>query len=365
MKIVQLGEEYNFYDDSVRTFDRLPTKTYTVEYEPRKGCFLVEHAPLVVTEKAYGVQESKVEKVMNGFERFERSLGVILSGEKGIGKTMFAKKLCMRALEGGVPIILVEEYHPGLVRFIEKIEQECVVFFDEFEKTFGAYREDDDDEQEENDQAKLLSLFDGTAGGKKLYVITCNDLYGLNDCLLNRPGRFHYHFRFDHPSDREIEEYMSDKLEKAYHGEIPKIVDFAKRMRLSYDCLRAIAFELNGGTEFCEAIEDLNVINTDVQNYDVTLYFKNGKKLYDKHYKLDLFDETEPYGWITCYNEAGKFGAEVKFSKSMVRYDAASDAFCVGPDGFFVDDSDSSYEGLKPDRLIFVKSKARNLHYFG
>lgn len=44
------------------------------------------------------------------------------------------------------------------------------ILFDEFDKTFQS--NDDQD-----DQAALLSLFDGTAGGKKLFLVTCNKLY--------------------------------------------------------------------------------------------------------------------------------------------------------------------------------------------
>ena len=47
-----------------------------------------------------------------------------------------------------------------------------------------------------------------------MYIVTCNELRGLNDYILNRPGRFHYHFRFEYPTATEIREYMEDKLEK-------------------------------------------------------------------------------------------------------------------------------------------------------
>ena len=38
----------------------------------------------------------KVKKVLHAFERFQRSLGTILSGDKGIGKSVFAKLLCQK-----------------------------------------------------------------------------------------------------------------------------------------------------------------------------------------------------------------------------------------------------------------------------
>lgn len=63
-------------------------------------------------------------------------------------------------MEKGYPVLIADEAYRGIAHFIEKIEQECVVLFDEFDKTFKSNKENDE-------QAKLLSLFDGTAGGKK------------------------------------------------------------------------------------------------------------------------------------------------------------------------------------------------------
>ena len=53
-----------------------------------------------ITEaKIYGVHTEKVFKVLNSFEKVNRSLGVILSGDKGIGKSLFAKLLAIEAMK--------------------------------------------------------------------------------------------------------------------------------------------------------------------------------------------------------------------------------------------------------------------------
>lgn len=225
MKAVQTGSKFKIFDDSLKTYDQLPVLTYMIGYNQQEGCFLIRHPDIVVREKTYGVHNSKVKKVLSAFESFERSLGVILSGDKGIGKSLFAKQLCENAIKNGLPVIIVDACLPGIARFIESIEQECVVLFDEFDKTFHSGRNRDED-----DQAALLSLFDGTAGGKKLYVVTCNELWGLNDYIVNRPGRFHYHFRFEYPSASDIKEYPTDKLAPAYIGEIEKVIGFSQKI---------------------------------------------------------------------------------------------------------------------------------------
>ena len=372
MKIIQWGERYNLHDDSVKTFDMLPPKSYTLEFDPEQGCYLMEHADIKVTEKAYGVQDKKIQKVMTAFEDFQRNLGVILSGDKGIGKTMFAKRLCEKAIEQGIPVVIVENQYPEMVRFIERIEQKCLVLFDEFDKLFDAQNECEyEDDVAENGQTELLSLFDGTSGGKKLFVVTCNTIDGLNSYLINRPGRFHYHFRFDYPSETEIEKYLSDKLEKEFYCEIPKVLKFSRRVKLNYDCLRAIAFELNRGVAFEEAISDLNIVNAEEYEYDVTLHFQNGAKLYKKRLSLDLYDGDES-DWESFYDESGKFVANVKFNKSHAAYDEKNGTIVVPAKSIVIDYDDcdeddkeiSRYMRLKPERITLLRSKERNLHYF-
>ena len=365
MKIIQSGSVYTFHDDSIQTHNRLPAHTYSVSYDQRKGCFLTAHEDISVCEKAYGIQNEKVVKVMGSFEKSERSIGVILSGDKGIGKSMFAKKLCVKAMECGLPVILVEECVPGIAKFIESINQECIVLFDEFDKIFKS------NSDEEDAQAKLLSLFDGTAGGKKLFIVTCNELYGLNDYIVNRPGRFHYHFRFEYPTSDDIKEYLTDKLDPKYYEEIPNVVGFSQKISLNYDCLRSIAFELNQGVSFKEAIADLNILNVSTESYNVVLHFENGMTLHHFRYNVNLFDNDRNYQWVTLYNDSGTSVADVKFDKGFVTFDALRNIVVINSDGLIMDyddyDEDSKevqiYKSLKPAYMTFAKCHNRSLHY--
>lgn len=142
-----------------------------------------------------------------------------------------------------MPVLIIDWCTRGLGDFIESIEQECVVLFDEFDKTFN------DDSQNE-----LLSLLDGLTAGKKLFVVTCNSLSKLSEFMVNRPGRFHYHLRFEYPGAMEVREYLEDKLPRQYHNEIKEVVVFSRKVKLNYDRLRAIAFELSTGLSYLQMI---------------------------------------------------------------------------------------------------------------
>lgn len=375
MKTIQTGSKYKIYDDNIRTYDRIPSKTFDICFNDQEGFYLVERTDLYISEKVYGVHLSKAEKVLRSFHAFERNLGVILSGAKGIGKSMFAKILCMYAVDEDLPVIVVDAYYKGIARFLDAIDQECIVLFDEFDKT---YRSD----YECDYQSELLSLFDGTSNGKKLFIVTCNNLRGLNDFIVNRPGRFHYHFRFDYPTPSDIQDYLRDKLEPCYHDEIEKVIEFSKKISLNYDCLRAIAFELNSGNRFSDAISDLNIIATEDEEYKVYLAFEDGSKVHNLRFVTNLYDYDGAMTPIRFYNNDGNFILTAFFDKKFVTYDAVRDRIFVPPhaikihdaknDERYYDEDDCDdmavsemprFRNLKVTHMMFTKRTSKNLHY--
>ncbi len=63
------------------------------------------------------------------------NMGVLLNGVKGTGKSVTAKLIC-NELKNFLPIIIVDKAYEGLPQFISKIQQEVIIFIDEFEKVF-------------------------------------------------------------------------------------------------------------------------------------------------------------------------------------------------------------------------------------
>ena len=366
MKIVNTGNIYRIYDDNLKTYDELPAKTYLVCFNKMTGFYMEEQPDISVNEKIYGIHEQKVEKIISSFKMFERNLGVILSGAKGIGKSVCAKMLAQRAVKEGYPVIVCDQYIPGIANYISSIQQEVMVIFDEFDKTFKCNGSDEEGNQNDS-QAEMLTLFDGLDQGKKLFIVTCNRLSNLNEFLVNRPGRFHYHLRFDYPTPEEIREYLEDKISKDKYDEIDKVISFAGRVDVNYDCLRAIAFELNLNLTFEDAIKDLNIVNTEGEDeYSATVVFKDGTKATSKRVYIDFYDVDDENKTIR-FNMEGKY-CYVEFDPSNSYYDTDHCMTIIkGSDVVDVEWHDSrgnDFEGNTDISYIAFKRKvSKNIHY--
>ncbi len=371
MKVIGTGNTYEVFDNTLQVYDQLPPQTYIVRFSKTRGFYMEKYVDIEANEeKVYGIHNAKADKVLRSFGAFNRSLGVILSGDKGIGKSLFARMLSERAIQNGFPVIVVNEYINGISSYLESIEQEVVVLFDEFDKTFGSVKAGDGDA---DPQATMLTLFDGLSGGKKLFVITCNNIHTLSEYLVNRPGRFHYHFRFDYPTPDEIREYLLDKLPEEHHGEIDAVVEFSGKVNLNYDCLRAIAFEIRNGEPFESAIRDLNIvrINDYGTRYTLRLRWKNGLSASSRHVCMDMFDmESEESEWLR--SQKGLDFVLVTFNVSDAEFDPSRLHYVVDPGNLRLeyDETDEACKELaaaaKASELEFleiIREENRQLHY--
>lgn len=367
MNVVHSGDTFQIYGDALKTYDKLPAGTYEVGFNKFSGFFLTSHNDLVVSEgKVYGCSEKKVQKVLHSFSKVDRNFGVILSGRKGIGKSLFARLLAVHAKDYGLPLLLVTTYYPGIANFLSSIEQEVIVLLDEFEKTFA-------DKDGVKPQEEMLPLFDGLDGGKKLFVVTCNEVNKLNTYLLNRPGRFHYHFMLSNPNPDEIREYLVDKLEEQYHPLIKKVVGFAANANITYDILRAIAFELNNGYSFEETLADLNISKEEAPCFDIIAEFADGTRWRSENERIDMYDSDKRYYWFADPKTSSKL-IRLDFEPADVVIDVEHGEMTLAPelvdryvdeDDFDMDNPDSKarYEYLREIplvKLMFVRKASRN-----
>ena len=310
MKIIHVENRYNIFEGSMTITDQLDAKVYSVRLDSDTGLYLENYGDITINEKKiYGQHQEKLEKIFHSFERFNRNFGVLLSGAKGMGKTLFIKMTALEALKRGIPVIVVDKYYEGISTFLRKIDQEVLILFDEFEKRFG---EDHNTCGINNDmgfgfgmnrnsgsgfmfshQTELLELFDGISSGKKMFILTCNEISTINNYLIDRPGRIHYHFRFTYPTPKEIMLYSRDKIAPEYQDQCRILLNYSFMTKISYDALRAIIFEVNSGISVEEAVQDLN-ISRDTRSspeFAVSLHFRNKSSSAPQMNTLNFFNE--------------------------------------------------------------------------
>lgn len=298
MAIVSTGGKYVIFGDDLKTYDTLPVGTYKTGFNPMSGFWLEKTDDFKNTEKVYGKSERYRDIVFDRFNSLERSLGVMLSGDKGIGKSLFLRLIGEHAVQEGLPVIIVDNNYEGIKDFLESIKDKAVIVFDEFEKVFP------DRNTDNTSQNDLLGLFDGISQRKHLYVVTVNELNDVSTYYLNRPGRFHYHFRFEALTVSLVREYLKDKAPCASKEDIKGVEQLATILKLNYDLLRAIAIELNAGLHYKEILEVLNILKTgDMEKpFRVAVKLKNGNVV-TLNKRLDITQERrlDTGGWGSDY----------------------------------------------------------------
>ena len=117
------------------TLDYLPPKIYTVQFNPVQGFYLsIVKDQLAVPDKIYGIAHARVDKCIKTYSSRTASTGILLTGDKGTGKSLLMSLLANAAItELNLPVIMITEPFEGeaFTTFISDIG-ECCVVFDEF-----------------------------------------------------------------------------------------------------------------------------------------------------------------------------------------------------------------------------------------
>jgi hypothetical protein len=237
------GSVYSQTESNFQILDLLDSGIFQINQDPQTGeLFLVRIADnFHFGFKLYGLDNRLITHVIDTYYKqpVKRNLGVLLNGAKGTGKTVTAKVL---SNELSLPVILCERPYPGLSNFLASINQDCIFFFDEFEKNFRMKCDDGEDCAGED----LLSIMDGVynANHCHVFLLTTNELK-VNDNLISRPSRIRYLKSFGDVVDKKIlEEFIDDNLNyPEYKDEIMEFIDTLTMATI--DIVKSIVEEVN------------------------------------------------------------------------------------------------------------------------
>jgi hypothetical protein len=166
-----------------------------------------------------------------------------------------------------------------------------VLFLDEFEKLYSPHS---------GGQQEFLTLLDGTSGSRHLFLFTVNDTHLLDEHMLNRPGRIHYHIPFQGLDSATIAAYCQEHLQA--QEELPTIQALAELFTaFNFDMLQTLVSEMNAfGEPAVEAVKLLNITPTDGRDeYTLftTLEDEDGERITTKSWWRGdpLFDSTHVF----------------------------------------------------------------------
>jgi hypothetical protein len=205
-----------------------------------QGYYLTQyHEKYVFPYKVYGVNKSFIERVSKTFVHTTGNLGVLMNGVKGTGKSVTSELICNDFMEQfNMPVILINQRMQGLIEFLAAIDQDVVVFVDEYEKVFVT-------EDGRANSTEILTLMDGALKSehRRLFLFTTNNKY-IDDNLLERPGRIRYVKEFTDLDRPTIEEIVDDLLEhKTFKEECIEYI--SKLQKITIDIVKAVITEVN------------------------------------------------------------------------------------------------------------------------
>lgn len=269
-------------EEALDIHNKLPVGNYIVKERPMGGPMYLEMVDAFTPiKKLYGNTTRHAERIINTYLDRGTSTGVLLNGEKGSGKTLLARQLSIDCAALEIPTIIINAPWTGdkFNKFIQDIDQKCMILFDEFEKVYDS-----------NEQEVILTLLDGVFPSSKLFVLTCNDKWRIDSHMRNRPGRIFYMIDFKGLDSQFITEYCEDNLKNKEH--IERVCQVGSMFaQFNFDMLKALIEEMNRYDETPrEALAMLNAKPEFAGSSNFKLEFRVNGKLIDD-------DSCDPNQW--------------------------------------------------------------------
>jgi len=280
MNILKNNGQYSFFNSLTIDKELLP-KNYIFNFDSFGNCWLEDAEDFRVPEKVYDVNSSMRKDIIKSFKSYGKNLGVLLTGNKGQGKSLNAKLLC-RELK--IPVIIVNKSIPkdvNFVKFFNDIKQDYCFFVDEFEKLF-ADKGRSDENKDYHEQDVFLSFMDGvlTNEHKVLFLLTTNE--SVNEYFINRPSRVKFLQEYNELSEEIFDMIVSDKLNNKKFRE--DLEDSVSLINLNIDLLISI-------------IEDINLFKRPFSKFKENYNYKLEQYKYEMGFLVDGAEKF--YGYFT------------------------------------------------------------------
>jgi broad-specificity NMP kinase len=235
----------NFFIREVsQNIETLKPLVYKLEIDERTGELYLSQIldKFDFPYKVYGIETDFIDRVEKTYNNTKSNLGILLNGIKGTGKTVTAKQICNKL---DLPVIIIHTRYDNTSNFINNIQQDVIVFVDEYEKMYN------------DKDHSILTVMDGVLdnGFRRVFLLTTNELY-INSNMIQRPGRLRYLKTYGNLPLEAIEEIIDDKLIYLEHR--PSIIEFILQLEtITVDIVKAVIDEVNIHNEDPKVFKDI------------------------------------------------------------------------------------------------------------
>ena len=285
MNILNNNGKYHFFN-ALKIEEELENKNYLFNFDELGNCWLEDVESFKFPSKIYDVDSNLRNYIAKSYAANNRNLGVLLTGNKGQGKSHCAKLICK---ELNQPTILINKQIPAdinFVKFLNEIKQDHTLFVDEFEKLFNEEK-DGNEVNGYHTQETFLSFMDGvlTNEHKVLFLLTTNE--SVNQFFINRPSRIKFLQEYNELPEELFNLITDDRLKNlAFKEDLEENISL---VNLNIDLLISI-------------IDDINLFNKPFSEFKDMYNYKFEQYKYEV-YKTDKGAET----WDSMFNSSRKF----------------------------------------------------------
>lgn len=250
--------------------DLLPVGVYKFQVDPMENCYLSQVSDkFEFPYKIYGVEHKFIERVKKSYANTTGNFGILLNGVKGTGKTVTAELICN---ELNLPVIIIPFHHKNLLSFLNDIQQDVIIFIDEYEKLYDGYNN------------SLLPIMDGVlnTSNRLVFLLTTNDLR-VDRNILQRPSRVRYVKTFEDMTLEVIMEVVSDLLVHKHLFDCT-VKMISELPLITMDLVKSIITEVNIHEEDPEAFKDIFNIHSEKSDLYNVYKLQDGKKILKNTY---------------------------------------------------------------------------------
>lgn len=179
--------------------------------------------------KFYGAHEEIVQDVLQAISSTDASVGVLLVGEKGNGKSLCMEDLANHAIDAGRPVLRITNAVPKeVLTYVHQTIGAAAFLFDEFATSYF----------EAKQRNELIDFFSDKAMVNCLFIVAQGDEQKIPSDYQNRPGRFLFRIKVSNPTPVVVEEIVKDlNVNPKLHD---TLVEYCISAELNMDSIRSV-----------------------------------------------------------------------------------------------------------------------------